>query len=51
MKQAVAIGIGGEGDAVATNDAPEQSEVAVGIFLGAKDAGEDFAGSVINRGD
>ena len=50
MEQAVAIGIGGRRDAVALDEAAEQQEVPVGVFLGAKDTGEDGAGGIIDRG-
>lgn len=50
MKQAVAIGIGGSRDPVAADEAAEEEEVSVRVFLRAKDAGEDGARGVIDGG-
>ena len=50
MKDAMAIGVGGGGDAIVPDEVAEQEEIAVGVFLGAKDAAEDFAGGIVNGG-
>jgi hypothetical protein len=50
MKQTVAIGIGGCGDPVALDDAAEEQEVPVSVFLGAEDAGQDGARGIIDGG-
>lgn len=51
MKQAVAIGVGASGDTIALDEAAEKQEIAMGVFLRAKDPGEDFAGGVIDGGE
>jgi hypothetical protein len=48
MKEAVAIGVCGGGNAIALDEAPEQHEVAMGVFFGTKDAGEDLARGIVN---
>ena len=48
MKQAVAIGVGGRRDAVALDEAPEQEEVPMGVFLGPKDPGQDLARRIVD---
>lgn len=48
MKQAMAIGVHGSRDAIALDETTEQEEVAMRIFLGAKDTGEDLPGSIVN---
>lgn len=50
MKQAVAIGIGGCGDPVAPDEAAEEEEVPVGVFFGAKDAGQGGARGIVDGG-
>jgi len=50
MKQAVAIRIGGGGNPVALDQVAEEQKVPVRVFLGAKDAGQDGAGGIIDRG-
>ena len=50
MKQAMAIGVGSGGDAIALDEAAEQEEIAVRIFLWAKDAGEDLPCGIVNGG-
>jgi hypothetical protein len=46
----VAVGVGGDGDAIAADEAAKQEEVAVGVFDGAKDGREDVAGGIVDRG-
>lgn len=48
-KDPMAIRVGGGGDPMATEDLAEQEEVAVGIFLRAKDAAEDPSSRVVDR--
>ena len=48
VKQAVAVGVGGDRDAIAADEMAEQEEVTVGVFDGPKDGREDFAGSVVD---
>ena len=50
VKDAVAIRIGGGGEAVAADQVAEEEEVAVGLFLEAKDAAEDRAGRIVDGG-
>ena len=50
VKQAMAIGVGRRGHAIASDEATEQEKVAVGIFLRAKDTSEDLSRSIIDRG-
>jgi hypothetical protein len=51
MKDPVSIGIRGGRQAVAANEVTEEEEVAVGIFHGAKDPGEELAGGIVDRGE
>jgi hypothetical protein len=48
MKDAMAIGVGCHGQAIAANELAQQQEVAVGILLGAKDASEDLTRGIID---
>ncbi len=50
MENAMAIGVGRARDAIATDEAAEQEEVALRLFLGAKDTGEDLARGVVDGG-
>jgi len=50
MKDPMAIGVGGAGDAIAPDEAAEHEKVAMGIFLGAKDGGEDRARGIVDGG-
>ena len=50
MKDAMAIGVGGGRQAIAADELAEHEEIAVGIFLGAKDTGEDFAHRIVDGG-
>jgi len=50
VKDAVAIRVRGGGQAVAADQVAEQEEVAVGLFLEAKDPAEHLAGRIVNRG-
>ena len=50
MKQAMAISVGGGGHAIAPDEAAKQEEVALRIFLWAKDAGEDLPRGIVNGG-
>ena len=50
VKEAVAIGVGSRGHAVAADETAEQEKVAVRIFLGAKDGREDLAGGIVDGG-
>ncbi|MGA8408575.1 MAG: hypothetical protein WB680_15475, partial [Candidatus Acidiferrales bacterium] len=46
-KDAAAIAVESEGDAVTTQEALEQVEIALGGFCGEELSGEDFAGGVV----
>jgi hypothetical protein len=48
-KDAMAIGVDRAGEAIASGEAAEEEEVAVGILLRAEDAVEDLAGRIIDR--
>lgn len=48
MKDAMPIGVGGRGQAIAADQLAQQQEIAVGILLGAKDACEDFARGIVD---
>ena len=50
MKDAVPIRIGGGRQPIPADEMAQHQEIAVRIFLGAKDAGKDFAGGII-KGD
>ena len=50
MKNAVAVGIGGGGDAVAADHLVEEAEIPRPIFLLAEDAAKDLPGRVIDGG-
>jgi hypothetical protein len=47
-KDAMAIGVGGDRDPIAADEAAQQEEVAVRIFLRAKDTAEDAAGGIVD---
>ena len=51
MKDPVPIGIGGGGQAIATDELAQQQEIAVGILLGAKDSRQDFACGIVDGGE
>ncbi len=48
MKDPMAIRVRGAGDTIAADEPAEQEEVAMGIFLGAKDAGQYLARGVVD---
>jgi hypothetical protein len=50
MKDPVAVGVGGRGEAIAADELAEEPEVAMGIFLQAEDAAEDLARGVVDGG-
>lgn len=50
MKQAVAIGVHCRRDAVALDETVEEHEVALGVFLGAKDPGQHVPCRIIDGG-
>lgn len=50
MKEAVAIGVDGGGDAIVLNEVTEEQEVAVRVFFLTKDGSEDVACRVIDGG-
>lgn len=50
MKQAMAIGVGGGGYPIALDEAAEEEEVAMGIFLRAKDGSKDLSRGIIDGG-
>jgi len=50
-KDPMPIGVDCGGQAIAADEVPQQEEIAVRIFLGAKDTGEDFARGVIDGGE
>lgn len=50
VEEAVAVGVGGDGDAIASDEAAQQQEVAVGIFDGTEDSGQDVAGGIVDGG-
>ena len=49
VKDPMAIGVGGGGEAIAPDQVAEQEEVALGIFLITKHAPEHLAGCIVNR--
>jgi len=51
MKDAMPIGVGGGGQAIASDELTQQEEIAVRILLGAKDASEDFARGIVDGGE
>ena len=51
VEDAVAIGIGCAGQAVTPDELAEKEEIAMRIFVEAKESGQDLAGRVINRGE
>ena len=50
VKDAMAIGVGGGRQAIPADELAQQQEIAVRVFLRAKDAGEDFAGGIVDGG-
>ena len=50
MKDAMAIGVGGGRHAIPADELAQHQEIAVRVFLRAKDAGEDFAGGIVDGG-
>ncbi len=48
MKDAVPIGVGGGRQAIAADELAQQQEIAVGVLLGAKDAGQDFPCGIVD---
>lgn len=50
VKDAVAIRVGGGGEAIPADQLAEQEEVAVGLFLEAEDAAEYVSGSIVDGG-
>ena len=49
VKDPMAIGVGGGGEAIAPDQMAEQEEVALGILLGAKDAPEHLPRRIVDR--
>ncbi len=49
VKDPMAIGVGGGGNAIAAEQGAEEKEVAVGIFLQPKDAAQHLARGIIDR--
>lgn len=50
VKDPVEVGVGRSGETIAADELAEEQEVAVGIFLRAKDAAEDLARGVVDGG-
>ena len=50
MKDTMAIGVSGGRQAIAADELAQDQEIAVCVFLRAKDAGEDFAGGIVDGG-
>jgi len=50
MKDPMPIGVGRGGQAIATDELAQEEEIAVRIFLQAKDAGKDLARGVVDGG-
>ena len=50
MKDPMPIGIGSRGDAIAADEPAEQAEIALGVFLRTKDAGEDLSRRIVDGG-
>ncbi len=48
MKDAMSISVGRGGQAIASDELAQQQEIAVCIFLGAKDASQDFARGIVD---
>lgn len=48
MKDAMPIGVGRRGQAIASDELAQQQEIAVGILLGAKDTSQDFARGIVD---
>jgi hypothetical protein len=47
----MAVGVRGDGDAIATDEAAEEEKVPMGVFLLPKDSGEDLPGGGIDGGE
>ncbi len=48
MKDAMPIGVGRGGQAIAADELAQEQEIAVGILRGAKDASQDFARGIVD---
>ena len=51
VEDAMAIGIGGAGKAIAADELAEEEKIALGILLPAEDGRQDASGRIVNGGE